>query len=385
MSEGLSGMKKNRLTLIFLLSLAALSIIFCYILFRPFLSPLLSAVVIAVVFFPVQKKMLSVVRNPSVAAFLSTSLVILIVVVPALMIGAAITNEVKHLYSFLSQRSSESGGLSPFVMNLLDRPLEWLGRYVDTSKIDLRAALLSRLQEISTFMLSEAGMIVGNITSFVLNVAITIFTLFFLFREGRTFRRRAVAILPLSKEQVTTLFEGIENTIIATVYGGLVVAGAQGFLTGVAFWALGLPSFVLWGVAASFLSLIPLVGSAIVWFPAVLFFFASGDWVRGLILLGWGAGVVGTIDNILRPYLISGRVQMHTLLIFFAVFGGVQAFGFLGLFVGPVILAVTITLLKMLRDEGRTWLLSYSGEQPQIALPLPGESEVSERVNEEII
>jgi predicted PurR-regulated permease PerM len=169
-------------------------------------------------------------------------------------------------------------------------------------------------------------------------------------------RRRAAAILPLSSEQVERLFNGIENTIIATVYGGLVVAAVQGTLTGLALWICGIHSPVLWGVVASLFSLIPLVGSAAVWLPAALYLMATGNYVWAIGLIAWGAGVVGTVDNFLRPILISGRVQMHTLVIFFAVFGGVNVFGFLGLFVGPVILAVTITLLGMLRDEARMWL-----------------------------
>jgi predicted PurR-regulated permease PerM len=108
--------------------------------------------------------------------------------------------------------------------------------------------------------------------------------------------------------------------------------------------------------------LLPVVGTAAVWVPASIYLLATGSWVKAVILAVWGAFVVGTIDNVLRPFLISGRVQMHTLLIFFAVFGGVNVFGFLGLFIGPVILAVALTLLSMLRDEGRSWDGYWRGE-----------------------
>jgi predicted PurR-regulated permease PerM len=150
------------------------------------------------------------------------------------------------------------------------------------------------------------------------------------------------------------------------VYGGLVVAAVQGALTGLALWVFGVPSPVLWGVVASFFALLPLVGTAVVWVPASIYLIATGSWIKGLILAAWGAFVVGTIDNVLRPYLISGRVQMHTLLIFFAVFGGVKVFGFLGLFIGPVVLAVTITLLSMLRDESRAWPAYWREESPDV-------------------
>jgi len=373
-------MVKKRITIIFLLLITAFALYVSYILFRPFLKPLLTAVVIAIVFYPVQARMLNLARSPSLSALLSTVLVTAILVIPAVLLGAAITNEVTHLYKFLDQKSDESGGLSPFLMGVLERPLQWVGQYVDISKIDVRGYLAGRLQQISGFLLAETGIIVGNLASFVINTAITLFTLFFLFREGRYMRRRAAAYLPLRPDQVEKLFSGISNTLIATVYGGLVVAAVQGALVGLALWVFGVPSPVLWAVVAAFFALLPLVGTAAVWVPAAIYLLITGNQIGGLVMVGWGAGVVGTVDNFLRPYLISGRVQMHTLLIFFSVFGGIQVFGFLGLFVGPVILAVTSTLLSLLRDETRNWQQVWL-ESPDLsdAKALTGESEEKSR------
>ena len=360
-------MTKQRVTTLFLVSLAVAALILCFIIFKPFIGPLLSAAVIAIVFFPVQAKMVKWVRSPSLAALLSTILVVLLVVVPAVAIGVAITEEVTDLYHELGERSSESGGWSPYITELLRRPTAWISRYVDLSQIDPRAWLLARLQQVGSLLLSELGIVLGNITSFLINSVIALFTLFFLFREGKSLRRRVAAVLPLKSEQVEHLFNGISNTIIATVYGGLVVAAVQGTLTGLALAVLGMRSPVLWGVVAAFFSLLPLVGSSVVWVPAALYLFATGHWVMGLLLVGWGAGVVGTIDNVLRPMLMRGRVEMHTLLIFFSVFGGVRAFGFLGLFIGPVILAVTISLLRMLRDEAKSWRTEWKEDIAEVA------------------
>ena len=118
-----------------------------------------------------------------------------------------------------------------------------------------------------------------------------------------------------------------------------------------AFWALGLPSPILWGVVTGLLSLIPIVGSAAVWLPAAIILAAGGHWWKGLILLVWGAAIVGQIDSFIRPYVISGRVKLHTLLVFFALMGGVKAFGVMGLFIGPVVLSVTLVLLQMLQES----------------------------------
>lgn len=361
-------MMKKRVTLIFLLALTSCALYLCYLLFKPFLSPLLSALVIAIVFFPVHARMQRLISSPSFAALLSTLLVMLIIIIPAVLILLAITQEVTGLISLIDQKSAESGGLSIYVNQLIERPLKWFGQYMDVSQFNIRTAVLSRLRELSTFLVNELGIVVGSLTSFAVNTVITIFTLFFIFREGKSMRRRIAAITPLTSEQVEKLFSGIENTVIGTVYGGLVVAAVQGALVGIALWVFDIPSPVLWGAVAAFFALLPLIGTAVVWVPAAIYLLATGHYVQAIILVGWGAGIVGTVDNILRPYLISGRVQMHTLLIFFAVFGGVSMFGFLGLFIGPVILAVTITLLGLLRDEARSWNTLLRDDYPAPAL-----------------
>lgn len=348
-------MNTRRSTLIFLLVLCGVSLFLCYLLFKPFISPLLSATVIAIVFYPLHARVLRRLHKPGLAALVTTLLVILVFVVPATLILLGVKSEVISLYAILEQKSSESGGFSAFLSGFVDRPVQWLGRFIDVSQIDPRAELVKRLKDLSAVLVTQGWNIVGGLGSFVVNSAITLFTLFFMFREGRALRRRVAALLPLTAEQVERLFGGIENTVMGTVYGGLIVAAVQGALVGIALWVLGVDSPLLWGVVAAVFALLPLIGTALVWVPASIYLVASGSWVKGVVLVGWGALVVGTIDNVLRPILIRGRVQMHTLLIFFAVFGGVNVFGFLGLFIGPVILAVTITVLAMLREESHAW------------------------------
>ncbi len=358
-------MVKKRVTLIFLLVLAALALIMCFILFNPFIRPLISAIVIAVVFYPVQSRMLRFVRSPSLSALLSTVVVVLVIIIPAILIGVAISREVSHLIDYLQERSSESGGLSPYLQEVLETPLAFVGRYVDLSQFSPREWLLGRLQQISSFLFAEVRTVIGNLATFLINSVIALFTLFFLFREGRSFRRRATAALPLSPAQIDELLKGIENTIFATVYGGLIVAAVQGLLTGLALAVFGIPSPVLWGVIATIFALIPLVGTAAVWLPASLYLILSGHWIQGVVLIGWGAGVVGTVDNFLRPYLMSGRVSLHPLFVFLSVFGGVQAFGILGLFVGPVVLAVTISVFRMIWAETAEWRLRWRSQSTQ--------------------
>jgi len=135
----------------------------------------------------------------------------------------------------------------------------------------------------------------------------------------------------------------------ASVYGVFTIAIVQGTLGGLAFWILGLPSAIVWGVAMIFLSMIPMLGAFIVWVPAAIYLFATGHYVKGVVLVLWGTLVIGMIDNFLRPKLVGGRTKLHELLIFFAVLGGLQVFGVLGIVLGPVVLAITLALVDVFR------------------------------------
>jgi predicted PurR-regulated permease PerM len=177
--------------------------------------------------------------------------------------------------------------------------------------------------------------------------------LFFFFRDGRGMLRRASVILPLRRDQARRLFARVRDTLNAIVYGTLAMAALQGALTGLAFWVLGVTSPVLWAIVTALCALLPVIGTAFVLVPAISMLVFSGHWVKALILLVWGVAVVHPVDNVLRPYLIGGRAKLSTLYVFFAVLGGVKAFGPLGLFTGPLILAITVALFTFLREEKR--------------------------------
>ena len=343
--------RKPAVSTLFLLAVAAVALYFCYLIARPFLTPIFLAVMIAIVFHPIHLRVQARFRGRNGAALISTILVLIILVVPTIELGAIVSKEVRGLYQLLDERSAQQGGWNPFAMHIVDRLFGWAGQYIDLNSLDLRGSVLRWLEQISRFLLSRGAQILSNIISFFAETVIAFFTLFFLFREGGSITARAASFLPLRTGQLDRLFTGISNSIIANVYGCLAVGVAQGTLLCLSFWVLGLPSPVLWGLVTAFFSLIPIIGSAAVWGPAVIVLMVSGHWWKGLILLGWGAAVVGQVDSLVRPYVIGERAKMHTLLVFFALLGGVKAFGVMGLFVGPVVLSVTLVVLEMLREE----------------------------------
>jgi predicted PurR-regulated permease PerM len=342
--------RKQAATAPFLLILAAIALYFCFLIVRPFFSPLFLAVMLAIVFNPVHVRIQTRLRKPNRAALLSTMVVILAFVVPVLGLAVIISRETSALYQLLSERSTEQGGWNPYVMRAVERLLHWAGQYADLSHLDLRGTALRWLQQVSRYLFSWGAQVVGNFVSFIATAVIAFFTLFFLFREGTAAKERLAEVIPLSRNQTERLFTGISNSIVANVYGILAVGAAQGALAALGFWVLGLPSPVLWGMVTALFSLVPVVGSSAVWVPAAIILAVSGYWIKALILLGWGTGVVAQADNVIRPYIISQRANLSTLAVFFALLGGVQAFGVMGLFIGPVALSFTLVVLQMLRE-----------------------------------
>lgn len=346
----MNAMATKQATTWFLIGVAGLALYLCYRIAEPFLNPIFAAVVLAIVFYPLHARIELFIRRSNVAATLSTILVMLVVAIPAVFLGVAVTRELGGLYKSLSEKSAAQGGLSPYLMHLMEAPFRLVGRYIDLSQLDVRSTLLGWVDQISRYLVAFGARAVSNIFSLVLASVVVFFTLFFLFRDGPKIQQRTAAVLPLSDQQARRFMKGVSETIIASVYGGVAVGFVQGSLTGLGFWVLGLSSPVVWGVAAALASLVPVVGTAMVWVPAVVVLIIGGHWIKALILVAWGAAVVAQIDAVVRPYVVSGRAKMHNLLIFFALLGGVQAFGIMGLFIGPVVVSVTIAVLDMLQE-----------------------------------
>jgi len=350
LSETTAAEKRPPASTLFLLALAAVALYFCYLIALPFLNPVFLAVMIAIVFHPVHSWIRQRIHGRNLAALTSTILVLVAVVVPSVVVGIRVTKEVRGLYQLLDEKSSEQGGWNPYARHFVDRLTSWMGQYVDLSTLDVRGALLGWLEQISRFLLSWGARIVRNIISFFTEAVIAFFTLFFLFRDGESMRARVASLVPLKPGQFDRLFTGISNSLIANVHGCLAVGVAQGSLLSLGFWALGLPSPILWGLVTGLCSLIPIVGSAIVWGPAVTLLFITGHWLKGLILLGWSVGLIAQIDNVVRPLIISERAKMYPLLVFFALLGGVKAFGVMGVFIGPLVLSSALVVLELLRE-----------------------------------
>jgi predicted PurR-regulated permease PerM len=346
-------MSREHITLAFLAVLTAIALFFCYLLIAPFLRPIIFAAILAIIFHPVQAMMRRHLRNHNAAAMLSTMVVIVFLMLVSLFLGRAVLSGLGDIYQSLGSPGESKERLGLFVFHLVERSVGFLGRYVPISVGDVQVAISKQAERAISSLLSAVTGALGSITALLGNALVCFFILFFLFRDGRTTLRRVAVVVPLRRDQMTRLYACVKETLNAVVYGTLAIAAIQGALTGVAFGFLGITSPVLWGIVTSLCALLPVIGTAFVFLPALSMLAFNGQWIRSAILLIWALAVVHPVDNVLRPYLIGGRTKLSTLYVFFALLGGLKTFGALGIFIGPLILTVTVALFKFLREEKR--------------------------------
>ncbi len=329
-----------------LLALLACAVYLCWQILQPFFPVLLWALVLAVVFAPVHRRICERIAKPAVAAALSTLLVIVTILGPVTFITVAVVNEARALAASLA--SHQGPWLDP--QSPIAGPiLRWLSHYIDVDQLQSPDFVRERLQVWSgTLAVGTLG-IVGGVLATIVQMFLVIFTLFYLFRDGRTIRDAAFDLLPLDHAQMHGVIDRTQAVIAGSVYGVVMISAIQGALGFFIFWALGLPSALLWGVVMFFLSMIPSAGAFLVWAPAAVYLAVTGSWTKAFILVVWGILVVGSIDNVLSPRLVGKRTCMHELVIFFSVLGGIQLFGVLGVVLGPVVVAITLALIDIVR------------------------------------
>jgi predicted PurR-regulated permease PerM len=339
--------KKIRWWLLLLVTTIALYL--CWLMVKPFAAVLAWATVLVIVFYPVHQRLVRKTKRPALSALLSCVLVILTILVPVALVTFAVLRELSGAANSL--QTSLAALLDPN-SPLTGPPLRWLSRFVDVGQLS-SGQVVEWLKGKSGAIAGQTLGFLGGALGVVVQMFFVVFTMYYLFRDGDRIFGVIRDALPLERKQAEDILERTRDVVGASVYGLFSIAIIQGTLGGLAFWVLGLPSAIVWGVAMVFLSMIPMLGAFLVWVPAAIYLFATGHYLKGIFLVLWGTLVIGMIDNFLRPKLVGGRTKLHELLIFFAVLGGLQVFGVLGIVLGPVVLAVTLALVDVFRAADR--------------------------------
>lgn len=331
--------RQNVLALV-LLSATAIVFFLCYAMLRPFLSALVWALAFAVMAHPLHAWIEKRVTRPNVAAAISVILVTLILIVPTAFVVHQLVVEAAAHIEYVQSPEAAAKWRETLESTSIGQNFLWL---------DSELKITEQVGDLRQELAKRTGEVLRDSVWTVVNVLITMFTLFFMFRDRRWALQSLASLVPLSLPESAQVFKRVEDTIYATVYGSVTMAMIQGALGGFMFWWLGLPAPVLWGVVMALLATVPNLGAFIVWAPTAAGLALQGETQSAIILAVWGLTAIALIDNLLYPFMVGQRLRMHSALVFFAVLGGLMVFGIAGLIVGPVIFAIADALMDIWR------------------------------------
>ncbi|HEY7368279.1 MAG TPA: AI-2E family transporter [Thermoanaerobaculia bacterium] len=321
---------------------------------RPFLGPLVWSALIAFVLYPLYKRL----RNrwpkrkdlPALVMTVGVALGLILPVIALLAVfagqAADLVSRVGEMARTYSIRRPEDVVRLPFLSNLIG----WISAHSTVTTEEIQGWLVRASQGLLSGTVENITGLFRGILGFVVDIGLTLFILYFFFRDGATVASRGVLLLPLDEERRESLLNHLSSVTRAVVYGTLLTALAQGALVGIGWAIVGLPSAIVFGVVACITSLLPVVGTALVWVPGVLVLIAQRRFGAAIFLALWALLIVGLADNVLRPLLISGKAEIATLPVFLGVVGGLTAFGVIGVFLGPLVIALALALINFAHE-----------------------------------
>ncbi len=336
---------KTRQLVFFILFLIATLTVFFFIA-APYIGAIFLALITATLFKGPHERLLTFFNGrKNLAALTSVVLVLAIILIPLLIIGPLLVKESATLYATVQDSNTD--------LESLDKTVGALETFLNSRFPSLQVDL-DRFLNIGPYIDRALIWLSGNLASFFSNVLritlsafLYVLSLFYLFKDGKTLTKNIILWSPLFDMHDTLILHKISTTVISVLRGQLMVGLIQGFLTGLGFWIFGVPNPIIWGSVAAVSSLIPAIGTSFVSIPAIVYLLITGDAWQGIGLLLWAAVAVGTIDNILAPYLMNRGVQIHPFLVLVSVLGGISFFGPIGFIAGPVVLSLLFALLEL--------------------------------------
>lgn len=341
------------------MSLIAAILFLSFLITKPFLSALIAGAVIAYLCYPLYKKSLNYIRNRNAAAFLASVLLVLLFTVPFVIIFGLVAQEAYSTYANLNKHD-----LGANFMKIACEDEGWLSCRAMKSivgvlpKGNIDYYMQVTIEKITKFIVDSFSAFLISLPSLMLNFFVMIFVVYYLLKDGDKISKRIRNLLPLKESHKQKVLQRFQDLTFGSFYGSMLIAILQGVLGGVGFLVLGIPSALLWGFVMMLFALIPYFGTAIIWLPAALNLIFQGYLqndmsftIRGIILIVYGILVVGTIDNVLKPKLIGSRANVHPIWVLLGVLGGLQLFGFIGIILGPVMLALLMTFVDIYETE----------------------------------
>lgn len=322
-----------------------------YLIMLPFLVPVFWAVVFVILFYPLYRHLVKRFRSKTAASLVVCSVIAVFLMVPVALMGFMLTNEAIVLYQWaegsLKGLELQAHGTPVYTIPHLQK---FISRYFDVASMDLEGYAATAVKEASGYLTLIIKGAVKSFAGFLFDLVLAFFSMYFLFKDGDALIGFIKDILPIPEKEKDKLINKSRVVISVTFYGGVVIGVVQGILGGLSFWFLGLPTPVFWGFVMFILSFLPGIGTALVWVPATLYLFVFVGTAKGVIMLLWSAVFVSLVDNVLRPYIVSGKTNQHPLLLFFSILGAVNVFGLMGIVAGPMIVCLAQTGIDIYMD-----------------------------------
>ncbi|MCD4762312.1 AI-2E family transporter [bacterium] len=339
-------MKNEYLSKAFLIILLVAVMYAVYKVFEPFLTVILAAAILVTIFYTPYEQLLKFVRGrKAIASFIMCFLIVLLVIWP-----------VVNFITYTAQRSIdayavtvdffESKDVEGIVKSGIFNKFNVLGLDSET----IKKAAIEIAKKANDWLVSGAAIFIKGTTNFLISFVLIIFTMFFFFADGKEMVEKIMRWTPLSNKYDRAIFKKFQDVSSSTMLSTFITAIAQGLLGAIGFIVVGLPAFFP-ALAMGFLSLVPYVGTALIWLPASIYLFFMGQVWQGVFLLVWGAGIISTVDNLIKAYIIKGKAQVHPIFIVFSILGGIALFGFWGLIFGPLIISLAVTILHIYEME----------------------------------
>ena len=336
-----------------LITLIAIS----FLIIKPFLTALLTGIVFSYIFHPVYERILKRIPNKNASAFITSILVVLVVTAPLFFVLNTISKDAYSTYIISRQKSSNIQLLSSECLPEERSACKVVHYFAEKANDpQVRYYLDTTIKGVTTKITQKISNIVISIPVFILHMFITLFIMFFLLRDGKILINKMERLMPLKDKHRERVFKKLDDMTYAVIYGSIIIAVIQGVLGGRGVFVFGLPAPLLWGLVMIFASFIPYVGSSLVWFPASLLLILNSyedptSFLRGILLIIYGIIVIGTIDNILKPKIIGDKSGLHPVLVLLGVVGGLQLLGFIGIMIGPILLALLVAFVNIYEEE----------------------------------
>jgi predicted PurR-regulated permease PerM len=334
-----------------------LLVVVSFLIIKPFLTAVLTGLTFSYIFYPLYSKIKNRLKSKNISSLIASLLVILIITLPLLAVLNVVSKEAYTTYLLSRQKVLSGQFLTECPADTtICNSINYFTDKANDPKI--RYYYDTTVKDVTNKITENISNILFTIPILALDLFIILFVMFFLFKDGKIFANKVENLLPLKPDYRKHVIKKLNDMAYAVIYGSLIIAIVQGALGGVGFFIFGLPSPLLWGLVMVFASLLPYIGTSIIWLPASLFLIFNGYVTsdtalitKGILLMLYGTFIIGLVDNLLKPKLIGEKSGLHPVLVLLGVVGGLKFLGFIGIILGPMILAALVTFVNIYEEE----------------------------------